>query len=91
MNKDDFNGIEVSIPDKDSVRKFDNLAKPIDKKIYNNSVQLETLSKLRDVILPKLMRGEVRVEDFSNRTWTPYEKYANNIVNGLRLRSIFYA
>src|SRR3989344_5807660 len=65
MNKDDFNGIEVSIPDKDLVRKFDSLAKPIDEKIYNNSVQLETLSKLRDTILPKLMRGEVRVKEFS--------------------------
>ena len=67
MNKDDFNGIEVSIPDKDSVIKFDNLAKPFDEKIYNNSVQLETLSKLRDVILPKLIRGEVRIENFSNK------------------------
>lgn len=64
MNKDDFNGIKVSIPDKDSVIKFDNLAKPIDEKIYNNSVQLETLSKLRDTILPKLMKGQVRVQSY---------------------------
>ena len=33
----------------------------IDLKIYENTVQIRTLSKLRDTLLPKLISGEVRV------------------------------
>lgn len=36
------------------------------KKIGNNEVQIQTLSTLRDTLLPKLMKGEVRVEGFKN-------------------------
>lgn len=35
---------------------------PIYKKQFNNQTQIRTLEKLRDTLLPKLMRGEVRVK-----------------------------
>lgn len=36
------------------------------EKISNNNSQIETLSKLRDTLLPKLMKGDVRVKGFEN-------------------------
>jgi type I restriction enzyme S subunit len=38
------------------------MAKPLDDKIFMNSIQIRTLSRLRDTLLPKLMSGEVRVK-----------------------------
>jgi type I restriction enzyme S subunit len=61
IGKDDFNGIDTFIPDLKIVRQFDAIAKPLDDKIFTNSIQIRTLSRLRDTLLPKLMSGEVRV------------------------------
>jgi type I restriction enzyme S subunit len=61
IGKDDFNGIDTIIPDKKVVQKFDTIAKPLDDKIFANSIQIRTLSRLRDALLPKIMSGEVRV------------------------------
>jgi len=62
IGKDDFNGIDTIIPDKRIVQQFDTMAKPLDDKIFMNSIQIRTLSRLRDTLLPKLMSGEVRVK-----------------------------
>jgi len=61
INKDAFAGIEAIIPDEQSVKLFEATAKPIDTKIFNNHNQIHTLSKLRDSLLPKLMKGEIRI------------------------------
>ncbi len=62
ISKSDFENIEIVIPDKISIHKFQNEAKPIDDKITTNTIQVRTLTALRDTLLPKLMSGEVRVE-----------------------------
>jgi type I restriction enzyme, S subunit len=61
IGKDDFNNIETIIPDENVVQQFDILARPLDDKFFTNSVQIRTLSHLRDTLLPKLMSGEVRM------------------------------
>lgn len=53
------------IPEKKVMEKFRILSVPIFEKIFNNSSQIQTLSKLRDTLLPKLMKGEVRVKGFN--------------------------
>jgi type I restriction enzyme S subunit len=63
ISKSDFENIEIIIPDKDSIFKFQNEAKPIDDKIIANTTQIRTLTAMRDTLLPKLMSGEVRVEN----------------------------
>lgn len=63
ISKSDFENIEIVIPDKISIQKFQNEAKPIDDKIITNTIQIRTLTALRDTLLPKLMSGEVRVEN----------------------------
>ena len=53
----------VIIPDKIVMKKFIGLIKPIFNKIYINSHQIQTLTKTRGTLLPKLMSGQIRVKD----------------------------
>ena len=54
INKLDFENIQVVIPAQDVQGNFDLLAQPIDKKIFNNFSEIQTLSKLRDHLLNKI-------------------------------------
>lgn len=60
IGKDTFANIEAIIPDSETVEAFEATASVIDGKVFNNNSQIQTLSKLRDVLLPKLMKGEIR-------------------------------
>ena len=62
ISKTDFENIEIRMPDFESIKRFQSIAKPIDDKIMENTIQIRTLTSLRDTLLPKLMSGEVRVE-----------------------------
>lgn len=52
---------EISLPDKETIDKFNQVCAPWIDKIRYNQTQIRTLEKLRDTLLPKLMSGEVRV------------------------------
>jgi len=62
ISKGDFEKFEISIPPFSLVELFQNDVKPIDDKVITNSIQIRTLEKLRDTLLPKLMSGEVQVK-----------------------------
>ncbi len=62
----DFEQKEYIIPTPKIANEFAEFVKPLQYKIWNNNSQIQTLSKLRDALLPKLMKGEVRVEGFQN-------------------------
>lgn len=62
ISKTDFENIEIVMPDLDSIKRFQSFAKPIDDKIMENTTQIHSLTALRDILLPKLMSGEVRVD-----------------------------
>ena len=49
-------------PDAQTLEKFDDIISPVFKKMYSNTVQLLSLTETRDVLLPKLMSGQVRVK-----------------------------
>lgn len=53
--------IEIIIPDKELLISFSKTVNPIFQKIQTNLLQIQSLSKTRDTLLPKLMSGEVRV------------------------------
>ncbi len=53
---------QFKIPPKNKVEEYSELVKPIYRLIDNNKGQSRTLASLRDALLPKLMRGEVRVK-----------------------------
>ena len=52
---------QLAMPD--DLNLFDNLVKPIIGKIKNNDKENDTLSLLRDTLLPRLMSGEVEVPE----------------------------
>ena len=62
ISKGDFEDLEMVLPPTILVEKFQSKVKPIDDKVINNSIQITSLEKLRDTLLPKLMSGEVRVK-----------------------------
>lgn len=62
ISKNDFNNIEIIIPDYNSVLEFENMISSVNDKIILNCQQIHTLEKLRDTLLPKLMSGEVRMD-----------------------------
>ncbi|MDP2816363.1 MAG: hypothetical protein Q8O19_06765 [Rectinemataceae bacterium] len=62
IGKKDFEGIDILLPPKSLIEKFENIAGPINHKVIENCKQIYSLVKLRDALLPKLMSGEVRVE-----------------------------
>lgn len=63
ISKGDFENLEITVPKKKAVEKFQSDVKPIDDKIIANCFQIHTLEKLRDTLLLKLMSGEVRMKN----------------------------
>lgn len=58
-----FKGLEVKIPITNEILEFEKRVSPHFMKLLNNQKQIQTLENLRDTLLPRLMNGEVRVED----------------------------
>ncbi|WP_066348577.1 restriction endonuclease subunit S [Aliarcobacter cryaerophilus] len=58
----DLNNVSFILPPKNIYYKFMEQVKPIYSKVFNNQKQIQTLEKLRDTLLPKLLSGEIRVE-----------------------------
>lgn len=52
----------IPIPNENDLKVFQNQIKSLFDKLLTNANQIQTLEKLRNNLLPKLMRGEVRVE-----------------------------
>ena len=65
ISKRSFNKINLVIPEKNALNKLDKTLKPHFEKMKNNSEQIQTLSKTRDALLPKLMSGEIRIKKVS--------------------------
>jgi len=57
-----FKEQKVQVPSQDQMIRFEEGIKPYFNKIYTNTIQIRTLSGLRDTHLPKLMSGEVKVK-----------------------------
>ncbi|MFA5162769.1 MAG: restriction endonuclease subunit S [Elusimicrobiales bacterium] len=58
-----FHAHKVRIPTKDQIIYFEKIATPFLESMHNNTAQIQTLSTLRDTLLPKLMKGELRVSN----------------------------
>jgi len=53
---------KICIPNEESLNFFNKIQMPLFEKIRANSIQIQTLTKTRDELLPKLMTGEIRVK-----------------------------
>lgn len=54
--------LETIIPQRDVLDVFAEVANPLVSKMQQNSVQIRKLSSVRDLLLPKLISGEIRVQ-----------------------------
>src|SRR5690606_30911121 len=61
LRQSDIKEIEIYLPEEEILKEFENYADVVFKKIESNNRQIQTLKKLRDSLLPKLMSGEVKV------------------------------
>src|SRR5690606_18415522 len=56
--------LKIIIPNNNKISDWKNLILPIYTKLDNNNIQIQTLKKTRDTLLPKLMSGQLRVNGF---------------------------
>jgi type I restriction enzyme, S subunit len=63
LNKQNFNDLASIVPMDKVIRQFEDIIKTIDSKFYSNDLQIQTLTKTRDALLPKLMSGQLRVKE----------------------------
>jgi type I restriction enzyme, S subunit len=63
ISKSNFRPMPIFIPSGDAMKEFVKTVEPLYQKIVANLKESRTLASLRDSLLPKLMRGEVRVKE----------------------------
>ena len=61
INNENIQKIKILIPAEEILILFSNIIRPLYKKIHLNWMSIQTLSALRDSLLPKLMSGKIRV------------------------------
>lgn len=62
FQKSVFYEISVALPPSELIEMYNLQADPLFNKMESNREQIQTLEKLRDTLLPKLMSGEVRIQ-----------------------------
>ncbi len=63
LNKSQFEALPVLRPPVELIHKFQEMVEPLLMKLLANEKESRTLASLRDTLLPKLMRGDVRVKE----------------------------
>ena len=61
INQTDVKSLPILVPDFEIITKFENIISPMMNQIFDNALEINKLSKLRDTLLPKLMSGEIDV------------------------------
>lgn len=63
INRDALNSMPIMIPSGDKITQFESIVRPMDELIRSNCDEIRRLEELREVLLPKLMSGEIDVAD----------------------------
>lgn len=56
-----FQEMEIVIPTNEVIKEFEKTIAPIYAKVLSNQFQIQTLTQIRDSLLPKLMSGKIKV------------------------------
>ncbi len=62
LNQMELKSLEVKLPSKDKIVAFEKKVAPIMNKIAYNAKENKILEQLRDILLPKLMNGQIDLE-----------------------------
>ena len=65
ISRNDIENIIVKIPTEDEINEYHSIQKPIFDKKEDNRIEIKKLNKLRDILLPKLMSGEIDVSEIN--------------------------
>jgi type I restriction enzyme S subunit len=65
LNQANLNSIELAIPPKEDLQEFTDLVEPLHNRIWHNRRENNYLEDLRDTLLPKLMSGEIKVDNIN--------------------------
>jgi len=65
ISQTSFNEIEFAAPPKEDIERFEDKVEDLYEEIYTRELENRKLKSLRDTLLPKLMSGEVRVNDIN--------------------------
>lgn len=63
INKTDFQTLTHLRPPNEIIEVFERLVHPLDQTIENNENESRALAQTRDTLLPKLLSGEIRIDD----------------------------
>ena len=63
LNQSILSSLELAIVDEKFIQDFEKIADPLFRKISNNQDNIQTLTKTRDRVLPKLMSGQLRIPE----------------------------
>lgn len=58
---------EIILPPENILMAFEEIISKLFKKIDSNNIESETLSQIRDSLLPKLMSGKMRIPNYQNQ------------------------
>lgn len=61
INKNDIASLICLVPSEKILEQYQQQQKPLFDKIHNNMVQIQTLTELRDTLLPRLISGKIEV------------------------------
>ena len=66
INRDGLSNLPVNIPSAEEIAKFEAVVRPMDNLIRANYEEICRLQSTRDSLLPKLMSGELKINDINN-------------------------
>ncbi|MFA6888540.1 MAG: restriction endonuclease subunit S [Candidatus Woesearchaeota archaeon] len=61
INKESVGNLKILVPTEEILHSFSDFSVPLLEKIFVNSLKSKWLSEVRDLLLPKLMSGKIRV------------------------------
>jgi len=62
ITKDAVESFELFVPPSDIIEKFESAEKPLTAKLRSSEVEIQSMIKLRDILLPKLMSGKLKIK-----------------------------
>ena len=61
INQNDVKSLPILVPELKIISKFNKIISPMMNQIFDNALEINKLTNLRDTLLPKLMSGEIDV------------------------------
>lgn len=63
LGKNDIDSFKITMPSSNVLKRFATICNPIYERFVKNKQQIQTLTNLRDTLLPRLISGQLRIAD----------------------------